>query len=320
MTCRYPLTGVRKKGSKNKPMIFGTKPETLADAYEALEIPCTRCIGCRLEQQRQWGIRCAHEAAIIWEEFSLPSSFITLTYDDNHLPIDFSLSVKELQDFYKRFRRRIEPNKIRHYSSGEYGSQCPKHKLKNCPMCGPIQRPHYHAIVFGWAFPDRHQCGERDGLPIYESEFLNEVWPYGLHEIGSVTFESAAYVAGYITKKITGKKAEDHYMRYCPLRDNWYTVAPEFHIMSTKPGIGARWIQRYITDVYPHDDVPIPGRGTQKGPPNYYDKFAEAYGFDLDQIKQTRREEFAKSLLEGPSLHSRAMNQDARLARKRRSL
>lgn len=250
----------------------------------------------------------------------MPSTFITLTYDDAHLPIDGSLVPSHLQNFIKRLRRRIEPFKLRHYSAGEYGSQCILHKLKNCPHCGPIQRPHYHCLIFGWGFPDRVHIGDREGIPVYESQLLSETWPKGLHEIGTVTFESASYVAGYIMKKITGDKANDHYMRYCPLRDNWHQVHPEFHHMSKRPGIGKGWIEKNVNDVYPHDEVPIPGRGVVNGPPNYYDTYAEKIGFDIEKIKQQRRHHMEQSMLEGPSLESRAMVQDAQIARMRRNL
>ena len=320
MTCRAPLYGVRQQGSGNKPQIYSEKPKDLLEAYELLELPCGRCRGCRMKKRWEWGVRCTHEAAYIWEEFSLPSTFITLTYDDANLPIDGSLVPKHLQDFIKRFRRRIEPDNIRYYACGEYGSKCPKHELQNCPMCGPIQRPHYHALIFGWAFPDRQEIGCREGLPVYESDFLNQLWPYGLHEIGSVTIESANYVAGYIMKKITGNKAHEHYQRYCPLRDTWYHVEPEFHHMSKKPGIGLGWLGKYKDDVYPSDECPIPGRGVHGTPPKYYDKFAEIWGIDMDAIKAKRRKKLALSLLEGPGLLSRAIVQDAEIARFRGKL
>ena len=320
MTCRAPLFGVRKEGSGDKPIVFGSKPETLADAYELLELPCGRCMGCRLKTIYEWGARCAHEAQYQWEFNDMPSSFITLTYDDAHLPIDGSLVPEHLQNFHKSLRRRIEPHKYRHYSCGEYGSQCIKHQIKDCPSCGSIQRPHYHALIFGWAFPDRHQCGDRDGLPVYESQLLNEVWEKGLHEIGSVTFESATYVAGYVTKKIVGKDSHEHYTRYCPLRDNWYNVEPEFHHMSTKPGLGIGWLAQYLDDVYPADECPVPGRGILGKPPKYYDSLAEKWGVDMDSIRAKRRQEMAQSLLEGPSLISRALSQDAEIARLQRNL
>ena len=315
MPCRAPLEAVQKEGAR--PIIFATgrRPSTLAEGYKLLELQCGQCRGCRLEKSRIWGARIAHECAWLWERFNLPSSFITLTYAEEHLPLYGSLVPKHLQDFFKRFRRRIEPNKIRYYASGEYGSQCAKHEVQDCVLCGPIQRPHYHAIVMGFGFPDRQVVGQRNGLTIYESNFLNELWDKGFHEIGSATFESAAYTARYVMKKVNGRQAEQgHYTRYDPWFDRWNNVDPEFAIMSRRPGIGKDWALHYLTDMYPHDQLPIPGRGTFGIPPRYYDELAKAHGIDLEQIKTKRRDEFAQSLVDGPTLESRAINQDARIS------
>lgn len=315
MPCRAPLQAARQPGKK--PLIFkaGRRPKTLAEGYEALELPCGQCRGCRLEKSRQWGIRIACEAAYLWEELSLPSTFITLTYDEANLPLDNSLVPDHLQQFFKKFRRRIEPHKIRYYASGEYGTQCPKHHLQDCPVCGSIQRPHYHAVIFGWAFPDRYQTGDRQGFPVYESEFLSKVWDKGLHEIGSVTFESAAYVARYIMKKQTGTPVDEgHYTSYCPIRDRWFDVEPEFHRMSRNPGIGMPWLGFYWDDLYPNDEMPIPGRGVYGTAPKYFDALMEKWQYaDLEKIKTKRRDAMAESLVNGPSLESRAIVQDAKL-------
>lgn len=315
MPCRAPLQAAHRKGEK--PIIYksGRRPKTLAEGFEALELPCGQCAGCRLEKSRIWGARIAHEAAFIWEEYNLPSSFITLTYNEANLPLYGSLVPEHLQKFMKRLRRRIEPQKVRYYASGEYGSRCPKHELDNCPMCGPVQRPHYHAIILGYGFPDRTYVGEREGLPVYESDFLSKVWPFGFHEIGSCSFESAAYVARYVMKKQTGRPVDEgHYMRYEPWLDNWFEVEHEFAHMSKNPGIGKDWCLKYIDDLYPHDRLPIPGRGEYGIPPKYYDQvYTEFTGDDLTDIKEKRRKEFAESLVEGPSLESRAIVQDARI-------
>ena len=337
MPCRKPLEAVRRPGQK--PIIYkaGRRPKTLAEGYEALELPCGQCRGCRLEESRIWGARIAHEAAYIWEEFNLPSTMITLTYDEKHLPMYGSLVPKHLQDFFKRFRERLsrnaEPAKIRYYASGEYGTTCPKHNVSNCPICGPIQRPHYHAIVLGWGFPDRHCIGYREGFPVYESQQLGQLWDKGFHEIGSCSFESAAYVARYVMKKQTGKAAETHYQRCDPWTTQWHDVEPEFAIMSTghtckehrgmeyqvdcpkcSRGIGYNWAVKYMGDLYPKDELPIPGRGVYGVPPAFYDEIYDRQdGSVLADIKDKRRREFAQSLVDGPSLESRAKVQDAKI-------
>ena len=251
----------------------------------------------------------------------MSSTFITLTYDEEHLPQYGSLVPKHLQNFIKRLRRRTDA-KIRYYASGEYGTECPKHGIKDCPACGSIQRPHYHACILGYGFPDKYNVGNREGNPIYQSEFLEDVWGKGRTEIGHCEFQSAAYTARYIMKKQTGPSADDHYMRYCPLRDNWSPVEPEFAYMSKKPGIGSLWMGFYWDDCYPSDEMPIPGRGIWGKPPKYYDNLVEQWdlGVDLEQIKSDRRTAMAESLVNGPSMESRAIVQDAKLSKLGRPL
>ena len=279
-----------------------------------MELPCGQCASCRLEKSRIWGARIAHEAAFLEEEYNLYSSFITLTYDEQHLPAYGSLVPKHLQDFFKRFRRRIEPRKIRYYASGEYGSQCPKHEIKECPQCGTIQRPHYHAIILGYDFPDRVYVGEREGLCVYYSEELAELWDYGFHEIGSCSFQSAAYCARYVMKKQTGPYASEHYTRMCPYTGNWYEVDPEFAVMSRRPGIGKDWFEKYKSDIYTDDSCPIPGRTLSGRPPRYYDElFGEQFPEELEEVKQDRRIKMLDSLENGPPLESRFLNEDARI-------
>ena len=96
------------------------------------KIPCRNCVGCRLEHSRQWAMRCTHEA-----QLHSDNCFITLTYDNAHLPSDFSLDKKHFSDFMKRYRKKFGPN-IRYFHCGEYGSK--------------FGRPHYHACIFNHDF------------------------------------------------------------------------------------------------------------------------------------------------------------------------
>jgi len=106
-------------------------------------------------------------------------------------------------------------------------------------------------------------------VKIFTSKLLTDTWGLGHCTVGAVTFESAAYVARYITKKITGSMAEDHYKhvtRYGELVD----LKPEYISMSRRPGIGSAWLTKYKTDVYPSDHVIINNRKIK--PPKFYDK------------------------------------------------
>lgn len=186
------------------------------------------------------------------------NAFITLTYSDKYLPHRGQLVYADYQKFMKRLRKRAR-TKVRFFMCGEYGED--------------TQRPHYHGLLFGWDFPDKEPWRKLDsGCKVYTSKMLEELWPFGHSSIGQVTFESAAYVARYCVKKVTGKGAADHYARCDDLGE--YQLEPEFAHMSLKPGIGKPWLDKFGTDVYPHDYVVVNGKEVK--PPKYYDKVLAA--------------------------------------------
>lgn len=299
LRCFHPLEAAWQ-GTGDKPKVFkkGTRPDQLSNGFMPIDLPCGQCIGCRLTNAQNWAFRCMHEG------HDCRTSFITLTYDDDHLPFGGTLVPYHLECFWKRFRRRIEPIKIRYYAAGEYGSQCEDHGVENCPVCGPLQRPHYHAIIFGFDFPDKEYLTERDGYPVYTSDFLAMVWPYGIHEIGSLTYESAGYVARYCAKKRTGKGAADHYAKYIPGLDTWIELQPEFGRMSQ--GLGERFYEKYKDDIYPSDEVPIPGVGVYGKPGRYYDNiYTLTNPIEMVDIKLERERLFREfNEREQPSLAS----------------
>ena len=349
MTCRAPLEAARRKGSKDKPIVYkrGRRPKTLAEAYEALELPCGQCASCLLEYSRTWAVRLAHEAAY-WEEFhGRYSIFLTLTYDDDHVPYGGQLVKSHAVDFLKRLRYHANEDcqnvfgddaplvQFRYYMIGEYGSQCPDHGVIDCPCCGPVQRPHYHAVIFGWTPPDKEMVGVRDGESVYTSKLIEKAWskdkvPIGFHEFGSVTFESCAYVTRYIMKKQKGDNAKvlSHYTRYIPQLDTLIELPKEFAIMSRgtrkgelNGGLGRQWYEKFKGDLYPTDETPIPGRGIIGKPPKFYDALYEQEDPEgMAEIKSKRRDAMADSLLNGPSLESRAKVEDARMALYQRKL
>lgn len=190
--------------------------------------------------------------------------FITLTYDPENLPLNGSLDKKHFQDFIKRYRKSISPKKIRYYHCGEYGEK--------------LGRPHYHAIIFGDDFKDKVHCQGQGTSKIYTSNELNSLWGKGSTIIGAVTFESAAYVARYVLKKVTGEREIEHYMKvdvFGEITD----LQPEYTTMSRRPGIGYEWYQKYKDEVYPDDFIII--RGKKMKPPKYYQQF-----FEIDEEEQ----------------------------------
>jgi len=239
------------------------------DCVRALFLPCGQCIGCRLERSRQWAIRCMHEAS----EHDA-NCFVTLTYDDDHVPRNGSLDYSHFQKFLKRVRRRFSSARVRFYMCGEYGEQ--------------FARPHFHSCLFGLDFPDKvYWSKSPGGARIFRSQILEDLWPFGFSSIGDVTFESAAYVARYCMKKVTGQAAAGHYAVVDTSTGEIFARCPEFNHMSLKPGVGASWISRFRGDVYPHGKVVV--RGRECKPPRYYDKrfeLMDPVGYEAMQFER----------------------------------
>jgi hypothetical protein len=281
LPCFHPLTGWRSKTlSKNgKRSIVFDRSAGFVD--RPVTVPCGQCIGCRLERSRQWAIRCVHEA-----QLHQKNCFITLTYNDEHLPANRSLDLRHFQLFMKRFRKVAAKHqaKLRFYHCGEYGEQ--------------FGRPHYHACIFGFDFPDKVRWMKNmSGDVLFRSPMLDELWsdergPIGFASVGEVTFQSAAYVARYIMKKVTGDVADDYYA----WQDEYGEVhwrKPEYTTMSRGKGIGADWLEKFKGDVYPDDFVVLKGRKMR--PPRYYDsRFELAYPSDFKKVKRARRASLAK--------------------------
>ena len=259
MPCYHPLKAYKLFSGE---VVFIERGDVVA----SLSLPCGRCVGCRLERSRQWAVRCIHEA-----QMHPVNSFVTLTYDDEHLPLGGSLDYRDFQLFAKRLRKRL--GKFRYYMCGEYGEQ--------------TSRPHYHACLFGLDFPDKKPIRSRDGRPyLFDSRILSDLWGLGLCSIGAVTFESAAYIARYVMKKQTGEAAKLHYRRVDSEGEVFY-LTPEFAHMSLKPGIGDTWFSRFSSDVYPSDQVISNGRPAK--PPRRYDILLDRKDFSLlEDIKYRR--------------------------------
>jgi hypothetical protein len=248
--CYKPLKAFRsveKHDGSGKPVLTFNPLKAINSALP-ITLPCGGCIGCRSDRTEEWALRCMHESQM--HEYN---SFITLTYDQQHLPENYSVDRRTLQLFMKRLRKSLTC-KIRFYGCGEYGEQ--------------TLRPHYHALIFGYGFPDRKLFERRDTGNLFTSEQLSQSWPYGRALLGDVTYESAAYVAGYVRKKITGDMAAAHYLRTHPVSGLTFQVEPEFSGQSTAPGIGSAWFDKFRTDCFPSDFLVIEGR--QVGVPRYY--------------------------------------------------
>lgn len=229
-------------------MVFS--PHRSYAGARSIPLPCGVCMSCRINAASQWSTRCVHEAQC--HDYS---SFVTLTYSNECLPSNFSVSVRDLQLFFKRLRKFYS---FRYFACGEYGETS--------------LRPHYHALLFGVDFSeDRvHWRTSARGDPVFRSQSLERAWGLGNVEFGSITPASAAYVAQYTTKKFRGDavSAETHYRRIHPATGEEVIVSPEFLIMSRKPGIGHDWFRRFRGDVFPSDFLVLEGR--KRPVPRYY--------------------------------------------------
>lgn len=149
-----------------------------------IPVPCGRCPPCFARRTSQWSFRLRVEG-----RQHMLSSFITLTYDTQSVPLSdngfLTLKKSDVQNFIKRLRKTNEKkygikDTIKYYVAGEYGSH--------------TRRPHYHLIIFN-AHPDA-----------ISSAWSLDKRPLGFIHIGTVTDASIGYSLKYISKKLTNKK------------------------------------------------------------------------------------------------------------------
>ena len=173
MVCMRPINAYKHRADDGKNKIyFSSAPRNSV----RLKLPCGKCIGCLLERSRQWAVRCIHEASLHNQ-----NCFLTLTYDDYHLPPGGSLCKETFVKFMKRLRKRCGIG-IRFFQCGEYGEK--------------LKRPHHHVCLFGYDFPDKYVYGKsKSGHFLYRSSLLEELWPFGFCTIGELTKETAGYTA-----------------------------------------------------------------------------------------------------------------------------
>lgn len=262
MPCFTPLKAYRAPGGG---VVFNAKAGYVD---RPVDLACGQCIGCRLERSRQWALRCVHEA-----QLHDRNCFITLTYDQDHLPADGSVDVTHWQKFAKRMRKRMGSFRFLH--CGEYGDE--------------NFRPHYHACIFGHDFRDDRQLYRKHAHgEVFTSALLEDLWGQGFTTVGHLTWNSAAYVARYVMKKATGKMSREQYRRIDLETGEEYYVKPEYVTMSRRPGLATEWFKKYKTDVYPSDSVAVDGKLHR--PPAFYDRLLEQESPDtLDQVKAKRR-------------------------------
>lgn len=263
MSCLYPkiLTviphaGIDKNGNPCAKVFYGKDGSNeglkwyLRTGAEVnmFKVPCGQCVECRLNRCRQWVDRLKMEA------YQYPAnevSFLTLTYDDEHLPKDRSLHKEDLQKFMKRFRAHLKRRfnkEIRFFACGEYGE-------KGEELTG-YGRPHYHLIIFGFDFfhiDTLRKVGQNVyGDFHYASEdVIPKCWSYGFNTVCRVTDRVMFYVASYTMKKYNGKLAHEVY--------DQKGREPVFCVMSRRPGLGANYIRDNLQNIADNHTITIPG-------------------------------------------------------------
>lgn len=268
MKCTAPLYLYKRDPAK-----CGGVAGLTADARKALVgghsmvLPCGHCMACKLARAQEWSLRCMHEAKMYDSNV-----FVTLTYDDAHLPADYSLHYEHFQLFMHRLRKSA-PGRGRFVMCGEYGDD--------------NGRPHYHAILFNCAFLDKKFWKKVGGVNYYLSEELSKLWGYGFVSVGDVTLASAGYVARYTTKKISGPSAGSVY-QWLSVDGEVFDREPPFLQASLKPGIGFAWFEKYWKDCFPSDYLIY--RGKRFPVPRYYMTLYERMNLSAaEQVKVLRK-------------------------------
>lgn len=290
MACTSPRT----VGFKSDCKTISWSPKTHTKEMPLFQLPCGKCIECRLDYARQWAIRCVHEAST-WEN----NIFLTLTYSEENLKSD-RLILKDFQEFIQKLRDKILADylkeksitkeqwktvskterkeiygkiRISYFVTGEYGDK--------------TKRPHWHAIIFNYRPTDAtYGYTTANNDIVHYSETIDNLWKNGRSEFGSVTMDSAGYCARYAAKKLSHGRDQEH--NYNPISKK-----------SSKYAIGRRWLEKNYQDVFSNGKLlliqknetitaPIPRyyeRWLKKEKPTEYRRY-----LDVKSAKETKRQ------------------------------
>lgn len=301
--------------------------------YRIDRIPCGQCKECRLKYSQEWAFRCMKET-----KYHNQNWMLTLTYDDEYLPqkakiepktgeVSFNSTLwkQEHQNFMKRLRKHFSNQKLKFFMCGEYGSSKSYVDWKGNKRQG-TERPHFHIIIFGLELKDLtfHKYSKcewsKEQNKLYKSKEVEKCWGKGWVDINEVNYETCAYVARYVMKKIKGNKSKDYYEEKNKL--------PEYSCCSRVPGIGNQYFYDNIEKFKNGEKHFV---STSKGikeitPGRYYDKLLEDnFPKDYEKIKQERRKRSEKIMEEiltktGISHHEYIENQDRKNEKKLKKL
>lgn len=234
-------------------------------------VPCGNCIGCRLDYSSTWADR------MLCESFDHDAIFITITYDDDNLPISDcsgfeTLRSEHIDKFIKDLRNYFRSKQVRYCLATEYGDLS--------------LRPHCHLIIYGLTIDDlkpQFYKVNSFGSPTYTSDVLSELWKYGFNYIQEANWFNMAYTARYILKKQKGESAAEY---------SAFDIEPPKFRMSRRPGIGCNWLLENYKELYENGYISVPRHIKSSGkilPNRYFDKLLSDIDPDLLRHSKAKR-------------------------------
>lgn len=302
MSCLNPLNLIQQEPNQ-KGIIIKPNKTILNQNWKTMTlIQCGKCIGCKLNKSREWATRITLET----KENPKNNWFLTLTYNNEHLPLNKkgepTLKNEELTNFIKNIRqhwnRKYNETNIKYISASEYGTK--------------YKRPHYHIILMNINIRDIKEIGtpSKLGHKHYWSFTIDKIWNKGLIDIGKVTFESAGYVTRYTLKKQKPNKQDltNIVEKVLTKKEKWEKIkqleqkflSKEWEKIRMSNGIGKKNFDKNKTLWYNNDHITIP---TAKGVknvkiPKYFDKLMEKENPELMNIIKQKRTTNAKNKTE----------------------
>lgn len=279
MTCYHPLVArksVRKISLDGKYLVKVLSKDHVytelagndwykGNEYEYINLPCGRCIGCRIDRARDWATRVYCESL-----YSKDNWFVTLTYDEEHFP-GYNLYLDHVRQFIKDLRNWFSyrgHSGIRYFGCAEYGDAS--------------ARPHFHLILFNVPLADIKPSGARRGNLYFSSDVITELWGKGNCIIGAVTLQSSRYVAKYCLKK---RGTADY--------DELGINAPCI-FASNRPGIGYDYLYDHAQEIFENGFIEIDGKPVPV--PKYFLKQLDKLGYDMDSYTKRNIKRYEENM------------------------
>lgn len=201
---------------------FEWKVHTTFQGDKVIKIDCRHCLNCMIKRQQQIEFLCKKELNTVYRS-GRSASFVTLTYDDNHIPYNdngfITLKRKDVQDFMKNMRRQMEYHKkqipFKYIYCGEYGDG--SHSTSKTGIS--THRPHYHIVFLGLSAAQVRK-------------YTRKLWKHGLCDVGELSAGGIRYLCKYMTKACPDKDVKA-FRQLCNVQNPFF-----YHSI----GIGKQWI------------------------------------------------------------------------------